>query len=266
MINKENFEKDYYTHSNKDMMEKYGITLNKLYYYLDLFKIPRHTREDVKRLNSIKQSREIPRDELYQKFIIENWTRDECAEYFGCSNALLQKKCAIYGIKKDQNHTIENTHRKLMERYGTTKINIVGAEKKRKTNLERYEAETPFQSPTIQAKVIDTKIKQGNISDFEREVSVILTEYKIGHGREYIAVGEDNQFFSFDFICYDNESVFLIDCNGFWHGDKINSQENVSNKNRKQEEKKKYAKKNNIPYYILSLSNYKEELKKILND
>lgn len=266
MINKENFEKDYYTHSNKDMMEKYGITLNKLYYYLDLFKIPRHTREDARRITTIKQSREIPRDELYQKFIVENWTRDECAEYFKCSNALLQKKCKIYGIKKDRESTIENTHRKLIEKYGTDKINVIGEEKKRKTNLERYGSETPFQSPEIQAKVIDTKIKQGNISDFEREVSVILTEHKIGHGREYIAIGENNQFFSFDFICCNNGSIFLIDCNGFWHEDKINSQENVSNKKKKQEEKKKYAKKNNIPYYILVSNSYKEELKKILND
>jgi len=59
------------------------------------------------------QKYHIPKDELYELFIIQNKTRNWIADYYGCSSVLIKKKCQFYGIKKPKMLENKNKERKL---------------------------------------------------------------------------------------------------------------------------------------------------------
>ena len=52
------------------------------------------------------------KEKLYQLYIIENKTRRECAEYFGCSDPLIKQKIRKYGLQKPKHLQIKNIERK----------------------------------------------------------------------------------------------------------------------------------------------------------
>lgn len=61
----------------------------------------------------MKKNFYIEKEDLYELFIIQNRTRDWIASYYGCSSALIKKKCQEFGIKKPKNLENENKERKL---------------------------------------------------------------------------------------------------------------------------------------------------------
>lgn len=61
----------------------------------------------------MKQLYTINKDELYDLFIIQNLTRKQVAEFYGCSDALIKQKCRAFGIRKPKNLENENKERKL---------------------------------------------------------------------------------------------------------------------------------------------------------
>lgn len=84
---------------------------------------------------------ELNKENLYQKYIVENKSGMECSEVFGCSKSLIKKRLKIYGIKKDSKLIGEVRVRKTMEKYGvrsTSQIKEV-AEKISNTQKNRTE-------------------------------------------------------------------------------------------------------------------------------
>lgn len=54
----------------------------------------------------------ITHNELYSLFIEQNLTRKQVADYYGCSEVLVKKKCQQYGIKKPKHLENANKERK----------------------------------------------------------------------------------------------------------------------------------------------------------
>ena len=54
----------------------------------------------------------ITKEQLHQLYIVENKTRKECAEFFGCSDPLIKQKIRKYGIQKPKHLENKNKERK----------------------------------------------------------------------------------------------------------------------------------------------------------
>ena len=63
----------------------------------------------------MKKTFQIDKDKLQHLFIAENKTRKYIAEYFGCSEALIKKKCIEFGIKKPKRLESENKKRRVVK-------------------------------------------------------------------------------------------------------------------------------------------------------
>lgn len=155
-LNVDNFLEMYQSRNIEELSTELGINTLKLADWMKENSI-KLKKQDIGLINHLRQSIHISKEELYQKFIVENMTRKQTAEYFGVSEALIKKKCSIYGIKKDKNKYLKNTNKTLLEKYGTTNIRVALADKIEKTNLKKYGARTPFHSVEVQKEL--SKIK-----------------------------------------------------------------------------------------------------------
>lgn len=54
----------------------------------------------------------ITKEQLHQLYIIENKSRKECAEFFGCSDPLIKQKIRKYGLQKPKHLENKNKERK----------------------------------------------------------------------------------------------------------------------------------------------------------
>ena len=104
----------------------------------------------------------VPEKELYQKYIVENMPRKECALYFGVSEKAITRRLSEYGIKRDTKMTYLNRKKAMKMRYGVEHPihDPTIAQKTRQTMLERYGVEYTAQSPALQRKMQDTMLKK----------------------------------------------------------------------------------------------------------
>jgi 5-methylcytosine-specific restriction endonuclease McrA len=70
----------------------------------EIFK-PKFLQNNCKKFNIMKEP-------LYQLYIVENKTRKECAEFFGCSDPLIKQKIKKYGLQKPKYLQSKNVERK----------------------------------------------------------------------------------------------------------------------------------------------------------
>lgn len=63
----------------------------------------------------MKKTFQIDKDKLFNFFIVENRTRKWIAQHYGCSEVLIKKKCAEYGIKKSKKLESENKKRRVVK-------------------------------------------------------------------------------------------------------------------------------------------------------
>jgi 5-methylcytosine-specific restriction endonuclease McrA len=66
---------------------------------------PKYLQNNCKKFN-------ITKEKLYQLYIVENKTRKECAEFFGCSDPLIKQKIRKYGLQKPKYLQSKNVERK----------------------------------------------------------------------------------------------------------------------------------------------------------
>lgn len=66
---------------------------------------PKYLQNNCKKFNIMKEK-------LYQLYIVENKTRKECAEFFGCSDPLIKQKIRKYGLQKPKHLQSKNVERK----------------------------------------------------------------------------------------------------------------------------------------------------------
>lgn len=204
------------------------------------------------RLSNQKKYIHVDRDELYELFIVQNKTRKECAEHFKCSEATIKKKCRIYGISKSSKSYVENTQKTLMDKYGTDELWNISNDKRRKTNIERYGVEKPFQSQHIQDSIVDKR--RNYFSSEEKIIKDVLDRYNIEYIKEYpIFINDKNNFFDFC-ITIDNEKI-LIEADGIFHIKNVSGNERLERSIKEEQIKNEYCFNNNIklvriPYFI----------------
>lgn len=98
----------------------------------------------------------LDKDDLYELYINQNKTQDECAEHYGCSKGLITKTLQKFNIKKDKKLHYENVRRVMNERWGVDNISQTAywkdnyykkendiREKYKKTCIERYGVDSP---------------------------------------------------------------------------------------------------------------------------
>lgn len=195
----------------------------------------------------------IDKNELYELFIEKNMTRKKCAEHFKCSEALIKKKCKMYGISKSNKLVYENNKKALKENFGTENLHMINVEQQKATNMLRYGVERPFQSNAIQRKVfIERKEKY---STYERFVADYLIKLGINYEKEkeFIINGRSH-FFDFS-ISVDGKEV-LIEVDGEYHVQShIDDGKRIERNIKSESIKNDYCFKNNIelvriPYFI----------------
>lgn len=249
----------------KEISKELGVTIIELADWMKENSIKLH-KEDIAIVNHERQVIHIDKDELYQKFIVENMTRKQVADYFGVSEALIKKKCRLYGIKKGPEKYIKNTDKTLLKRYGTTNVRVLAADKIAKTNLKKYGVKAPFQSIKIQKKVF----KRKKPSKPEEKVMNILDKINVQYEREYFVEGyKDRLFLAFDFAVFDeNKNIKgFIEVDGIFHNATFFGEEEAKRKKLADEYKNSYCNEKKIPLLRLSDENtFENKINKFIDE
>lgn len=104
----------------------------------------------------------IPKEELYQKYIVENISRNECALFFNVTERMIIRRLGEYGIKRDPKKTYLNMQKTILERYGVKHPSQSSAlsQKARLIMKEKYGVEYTAQSDILRAKMQQTMLKR----------------------------------------------------------------------------------------------------------
>ena len=118
----------------------------------------------------------ISENDLYQKYIIENLNKKECAEYFGISIGVLEKRLSRYNIKKDKKKVYENTAKTMLQKYGVDNSSKLASvlQKRQETNIKRYGAKTYAESNFSKERVLENNPNYSIISNKELLKSKII--------------------------------------------------------------------------------------------
>lgn len=168
----------------------------------------------------------IDKETLYDLYIIQNLTMQECAEVLKVSANIIKKRLREFEIKKPQEkfkdvhkrhanqseESLEKRRATTQKKYGVDNISKLNKIKRKKalTTQEHLGVENPFQSETVKAKISD-KIQakygvpyscmrkecrkySGNDSKPNQRFAQILDNFHIAYEREYPL-----ENYSFDF-------------------------------------------------------------------
>lgn len=85
----------------------------------------------------------IDKNELINKYIVENHSVKECCNIFNVSQSTLMRILKYYEIKKPKEAHVQNIKKSKLEHFGDPNYN--NHEKRTKTNIEKYGVENQFQ-------------------------------------------------------------------------------------------------------------------------
>lgn len=144
----------------------------------------------------------IPKEELYELFIVQNKPRYELAKKYGCSETNIKKWLRIYGIAKDQKDALKNTRSTKVERYGNPTYN--NPEKTEQTCLEKYGVRTNLQMLT-----------EDNYKAISKKETDWLDGLNVPVRQHIIQIG----YKTFHVDGYDDKTNTLYEFLGdYWHG------------------------------------------------
>lgn len=266
-LNVKDFLELYNTKSIVEVSKELGVEILTLSKWMKENSIKLKNRKEVGLVNGLKQTIHISKEDLYQKFIIENMTRKHTAEFFGVSEALIKKKCGTYGIKKETNKYIQNTQKSLIENYGTINIRVISSDKIEKTNLKKYGVRTPFHSIKIQKKAFKNK----KPSNLEKKAMEILDLENISYEKEYFIKGyKDRIFLSYDFAIFKRgtkKAMGFIEVDGVYHISSFYGEDETVRKKLADEYKNEYCKEKGIPLLrITAEDDFKEKILKFIDE
>ena len=100
----------------------------------------------------------IPKEELYQKYIVENLSRKECAIFFNVSEKAVVHRLMEYGIKKDYSKVQKNREKTMLDRYGVIhpSQNEQFKQKAEQIMLSRYGVKHTAESKILRNKMQKT--------------------------------------------------------------------------------------------------------------
>lgn len=261
-ISEEEFLKVFDQNSVGDTAKIFNTTKSNIELYIKAKNIPPHTRKWVGNQANRRHKIDIPKDKLEELFINNNMTRKDVAEYFKCSEALIKKKCREYGIKKEYSQFKQNINETLMDRYGTTRVDIIGKDKTEQTNMEKYGAKTPFESSVVQAKVSDNK-RKSTPSTQEFRVMLVLDKFGIPYSREVFYKIPD--VMTFDFVIFNGVKFGFIEADGIYHSKNIVDDDRIKRSVKRDTLKTEFCSNNNIPMLRISYQESDTDIENKIN-
>lgn len=167
-LNKENLYKIYITNnmSRKECAQIFKCSDALIKKRLCLYGITKDKEQISKVRSRLYKNVKISRDDLYQKYIVDNMSRQECAEYFGVSEPVLEKRLKLYNIKKNKKAIYKNTQKTILNKYGVDNSCKMAStiNKRVQTNLNKYGAKT-FAESIYFKKIMTNKAKNRNNYD-----------------------------------------------------------------------------------------------------
>jgi hypothetical protein len=107
---------------------------------------------------------EIPKEALFEQYIVNNLSNRECCEFFNTSPTMLSRILKEYNIKKSKKASAEIGKRTKLEKYGSAGYN--NRDKAKQTCIETYGVENVFQREEIKSKSEQTKLERYNNAHF----------------------------------------------------------------------------------------------------
>ena len=132
--------------------------------------------ETKKRIALNNSKYNIPKEDLYREYIINNLTTYECSKYFNCKETLIEKRLRDYNIKKDKKKIYENTAKTMLQKYGVDNSSKLDSalQKRQETNIRKYGAKTYAESNCFKERTLENNPNYGIISSKELLKSKIL--------------------------------------------------------------------------------------------
>ena len=123
---------------------------------------------------SSKKIDKIQKEEVIQKYILENLNREECAKYFDISLTSFKTLLKKYSIVKDTNKVVEKRKETTELRYGTDSIfkNPEFKEKIKNTFIEKYGEDNPMKVDEIKEKVKNSVLDRYGVDNAMKSESV----------------------------------------------------------------------------------------------
>lgn len=90
----------------------------------------------------------MDKEELYQKFLIENLTIDECAEFFNVNRNKIRTECKKYGFKKNTELQKQNRERIVKAKYGVINVSQLSEVKEKKAHNPKIHGKEAIQKRT----------------------------------------------------------------------------------------------------------------------
>lgn len=114
-----------------------------------------------------KSKNQIPKEDLYDYYIIQNHSHKECEEFFNTTYAIIHLRLKEYGIKKDPKKTYEVTSKTLQKKYGVSNPSFSEdvKSKKKTTTMLHYGVEHPAQSDEIKKRFEETCIEKYGVTN-----------------------------------------------------------------------------------------------------
>lgn len=262
-ISKEDFLEIFNENSIAKTAEYFKTTTSNIETYIKAKNIPPHTRKWVGKHANMRKKIDIQEEELKRLFIDENMSRAKVAEHFNCSEALIKKKCRQYGISKGRELYSQNTEKTLMDKYGTTRFDLIGKDKTEQTNIEKYGAKTPFESSVIQAKVSDNK-RTSSPSNLEFRVMLILDKLGIPYSREVFY--NKPSVMTFDFVIFNNNKFGFIEADGVHHFKNVADEDRVKRSHKRDSIKDNFCNDNEIKLLRINYEQSDEEITQLINN
>lgn len=123
---------------------------------------------------------EISKEELYKKYIIENCSKKETAEYFGTNPNTLRHYLDKYSIKKSKDLRLELAKKSTLEKYGVPNVWSKGSpirDKIAQTNIEKYGATNVFSNKSTIRQDINVILKNKLPDTMEKIHKTNLEKY-----------------------------------------------------------------------------------------
>ena len=161
-LNKDNLYKEYIVNnlSRAECSKIFNCSSGLIQKRLKIYGIKKDKKainETKKRMALNKGEYNIPKEDLYREYIINNLTTYECSKYFNCKETLVQKRLRDYNIKKDKRKIYENTAKTMLQKYGVNNSSKLDSalQKGQETNIRKYGAKTYAESKLFKGIMVE---------------------------------------------------------------------------------------------------------------
>ena len=171
IINRQKYLEAYKCSSSKKEMNEYlnSIGVNSSIYIINRFLKEENLPCPVLKQTVLDQAlKSILKDNLYNAYIVQNWSVQECSDYFKVAKGTIRDLLKYYNIKKSKEQYYAKSFKTRNEHFSKDEINT----KRTKTMLERYGVENGSQIKGADDKRKQTFINHyGSLENYKKQTT-----------------------------------------------------------------------------------------------